>query len=792
MAESERQQIPQFIQQNAPPNVPLDQGAIAKQLSLLSQSGSTRAKEYEVFNKMNAAQQHQQYRERVQNFFKFVAQYMNTRGLVLPPFISGLNTPPYDPNGSPFAWLEPGSHMSTVKVADRDVDLFKLWQLVWSGGTSQKARNLFIFMSELTLAQITSENAWFKVVQALDLPQQLSDPHPATASMSTADLLQKIFMTVLGSFEVFYVQKTRSQVRAQQQEVATPPQGGQDDADGDDKKRKSDEDEERDPKKMKMDPSVEPTVMPSPEAQAQSPQRASTVDGDVKPPRTIATRNKIEYVPLKRELDTFGGRDLDAIEREYRARVQARPSRGIDDWGTIDVEGLSFALRSRIASEMSYALVTLTYLSFMRSSTPNRGFPLQTSGELLDDLLDLLEETAFGPGYDGLDVGLGEKMVMPEFPKTDAEARATRTWTNRELINFVHEESSAPFGALAEDASRERPRGPLPPRSEIIRTILDIFRNLSPCEDNNAHLAQQPRFTDLLLRLTVLSPVCAPMHPSSPLSAPRPVSDALTLRDMIDVRREVIQILANMCAAHSLADDSPYAVRVFFDLVSSYLVDADEALSPSNSILSRGESTSSTTVRPPQNADTTLEVLSRIALPDSNRQIFSRCVPQERVQVLFVALVHMLPVIERDFLITFKAAWQVWVEKIVLCLYSLAFLAPPDVKRRIKADRALGFGGIMLRLIKRYVANIHPDYRDLFSPLARRAIETVKVIDDGEDMFVTPAESGGAILGFGMGYGESTIQRIEKGMGMFGGRQEDVTWQVMANAVDEVMFAELD
>ncbi|KZV86442.1 hypothetical protein EXIGLDRAFT_840787 [Exidia glandulosa HHB12029] len=137
MAESERP----FLAQN------VDQGAIAKQLSLLSQSASTRAREYEVFNKMNAAQQHQQYRERVQNFFKFVAQYMNTRGLVLPPFISGLNTPPYDPNGSPFAWLEPGSHMSTVKVADRDVDLFKLWQLVWSGGTSQKVRNLFIFTS---------------------------------------------------------------------------------------------------------------------------------------------------------------------------------------------------------------------------------------------------------------------------------------------------------------------------------------------------------------------------------------------------------------------------------------------------------------------------------------------------------------------------------------------------------------------------------------------------------------------------------------------------------------------
>lgn len=133
--------------------------------------------------------------------------------------------------------------------------------------------------------QITSENAWTKVVQAFELPQQLPEPHPATASISTADLLQKIFLSVLGPLEQVYVQKVRQQ-RGQQQpgmsnapdsslqvgsplgthllQPPTPAASSQtyDGADmsapdgGEDKKRRMDEDEERDAKKMKMGASL--------------------------------------------------------------------------------------------------------------------------------------------------------------------------------------------------------------------------------------------------------------------------------------------------------------------------------------------------------------------------------------------------------------------------------------------------------------------------------------------------------------------------------------------------------
>lgn len=125
--------------QNAPGNGAVDQSALAKQFSLLTQSATTRAKEYEVFNKMNAAQQ----RERHQGFLKFLIQVMGSRNLVLPPFITGSNNPPYDPNNSSFGWLEPGSYTGAIKVLDKDVDVYKFWHLVFNAGTSVKVCNVY-------------------------------------------------------------------------------------------------------------------------------------------------------------------------------------------------------------------------------------------------------------------------------------------------------------------------------------------------------------------------------------------------------------------------------------------------------------------------------------------------------------------------------------------------------------------------------------------------------------------------------------------------------------------------
>lgn len=58
------------------------------------------------------------------------------------------------------------------------------------------------------------------------------------------------------------------------------------------------------------------------------------------------------------------------------------------------------SLKSRLGSEVAYALNALTLISLTvrQSASDQQGlaFPLAACGELFDELLDLLEETAFG------------------------------------------------------------------------------------------------------------------------------------------------------------------------------------------------------------------------------------------------------------------------------------------------------------------------------------------------------------------------------------------------------------
>ena len=81
-----------------------------------------------------------------------------------------------------------------------------------------------------------------------------------------------------------------------------------------------------------------------------------------------------------------------------------------------------------------------------------------------------------------------------------------------------------------------------------------------------------------------------------------------------------------------------------------------------------------------------------------------------------------------------------------------------------------------------------------FYVAVRRAVECVKVIEDGDDSFDTMSSNGGSSappLSFGVGYGEVGDKHVEKGNGMWGGRREDVLW-LMSRDLDDVVFAELE
>lgn len=59
------------------------------------------------------------------------------RGAPLPPALTGMNNPNWDPSTSTWKF-DLGTERGVIKVAGLDVDLFKFWQALFAGGLTQK------------------------------------------------------------------------------------------------------------------------------------------------------------------------------------------------------------------------------------------------------------------------------------------------------------------------------------------------------------------------------------------------------------------------------------------------------------------------------------------------------------------------------------------------------------------------------------------------------------------------------------------------------------------------------
>jgi SWI/SNF chromatin-remodeling complex subunit SWI1 len=234
-------------------------------------------------------------------------------------------------------------------------------------------------------------------------------------------------------------------------------------------------------------------------------------------------------------------------------------------------------------------------------------------------------------------------------------------------------------------------------------------------------------------------------------------------------------------------------VRRIFHLIASYLVDPAEAVSPLACVQVAGAPLGGT-LKPPSLADLALDVFTRLGHSDGNRLAFSKAVSRPSLWLTFVSLVHRLPVLDVDFQLAGREVWLSYVEKTVMALYSLAFIFPPELKTKVKVDRSLGLKNVMMRIIQKlFVQNPNPQARQFFSVIARRVIETLKLIDDAEDSFDN-TKGIVSTLSFGMGYGEVGENDVEPGTGMLGG-YSDIGWDVLLCREvqeDEVMFSELE
>ena len=76
--------------------------------------------------------------QRKRQFLNGLANIHFQRGTPLPPALSGTQAHPFDPNNTPWRQFELGGEPGNLRVAGKEVDLFKLWALVLSNGGGQK------------------------------------------------------------------------------------------------------------------------------------------------------------------------------------------------------------------------------------------------------------------------------------------------------------------------------------------------------------------------------------------------------------------------------------------------------------------------------------------------------------------------------------------------------------------------------------------------------------------------------------------------------------------------------
>lgn len=90
--------------------------------------------------------------QRRKQFLYGLGNVMLQRGVPLPPQLTGIPYPPtYDPSASPWRTLDiSNTDVGVVRLAGKEVDLYKLWALVQQAGGSAKVR--FSYIPSRTLA----------------------------------------------------------------------------------------------------------------------------------------------------------------------------------------------------------------------------------------------------------------------------------------------------------------------------------------------------------------------------------------------------------------------------------------------------------------------------------------------------------------------------------------------------------------------------------------------------------------------------------------------------------------
>ncbi|KAG8685012.1 hypothetical protein FRC08_013345 [Ceratobasidium sp. 394] len=514
-----------------------------------------------------------------------------------------------------------------------------------------------------------------------------------------------------------------------------------------------------------------------------------------------------------------------------------RPVRDISELGIVDISSLTLCLRARTPKALSYALGTLAVLS----AHAQQSFPLVRCEDLVDALVEVLEGAAWegenwagGPLGEEAEAEHGVKDENPDELGTDDwdEDEDVPIRTHRELVRVVAEmglgmrakgrawdgnevvgrgvkaeesgEEDVKMDGVGEGDSKRSYTDVAPPgiaRSDVILTIVRFLRNFSIGPENCAYMAREgSKVVEVLAGLVGFREgKRKPGGKEDPLGfigdglwengvevSITPLSSALTLPQLLRVRKDVLHTISNL-APHIRLSASSSAPRELFSLLISFLLDPADTRSPIQLYQHLPQRRFSLTT------DLALDALTRIAQLDLNRSVFQRTVPPVLLRASFAALVKMLPAEPNDMLLLMRAEpWMAYSERVALALYALACCAPGSVRRDIRAQRSMG--ATVLRMMCR-MAQYDPaasaeskvgawTQRNPFACLVRRVIEALRIIDEPEE------GGGGEVIGWPV---RGVKVEGDKGAGWLAGiGADDALLMMVIEGMDPVTFEDLE
>ncbi|CAO3614345.1 unnamed protein product [Cunninghamella echinulata] len=273
-------------------------------------------------------------------------------------------------------------------------------------------------------------------------------------------------------------------------------------------------------------------------------------------PTTVSVT--VTYIPKTRHVETYGGIDL-----EYFKNFEIKHyGPYFKELGIVDINALIMSLKSNMKMEVANALNTLTTITLL-------SYPLQLyhCEDLLDILLDHFEHCIseyFKYSNNNKKIKFNSRTEM-------------LTWNGKSIYSELFETSLLEMKSLIPSLEQTSSDRLLSLREKTYCT-LNILHNLSFIEENIDYLAKHHRFITVLV--STLKSVQS-LQDSTYINRSNENNfissdDIIRDRDILDIRKSILVILANISIAVTTLEEQKDSLVSILNFICDFLINESD------------------------------------------------------------------------------------------------------------------------------------------------------------------------------------------------------------------------